>query len=961
MKEEVLERAYRVGRRWSEARWPFRDGAISPHAVSEEMWRKVGEYCRASTLTSLGATSIFFYRATRCVVPGLKTSLYPHQVNSMCFMLRRERGGGGGVLADAPGLGKTVVVLCVMLRTKGLVGTGSDKSLKEIEADQRHKLIPGLRSSAGASRRASLRGGTLMVVPTTLLDHWSSEMKKWCGDLGWVFVEGRDRWGWNDRAPDVAIVSDARLASEFGRERDSVYCRGADRYRSPLTATSWLRIVVDEGHHQGAEATTNVTLMIRRMAAKRKWLLSGTPVSRSKKRRSNGEESAIFSNKIPIKQLGRLFYCVGVVEDEATWRSRVVENREDGANAASSRSSEVALTEYCKAGLVRHTAADLHVPTPIRIVTRLDMSDAEANSLNSFVAFILSNVLLTSMEVDDERSMRDGFAVSLLNAKNRRQAMDAIRNILLCCAGGGEMVPHAPPGVIDELAFLLREVHRAPAAKVNRVLEFVTLAAQGGNRTFPCDYCAIELSYLLVTPCCHLLCPECVRPWHKGCVACKAHFQDVTYFVSDDKCEHTVEVVPIGGESEDATIPTSGLAGAGYEVRCRHWHGWATRNDERARRCEKRHEGWKTKRMSGIDAFVWLQPGLELRWREAMLETQADDLALSLWRRQATRGGEGRRRSPSFLNADAASLSVIKKDDSLDQHSKANHIVQRLEAALEARNAPRVASSDDSRPVRCIVFAEERRVLDWIGHYLIVRFGEDSVMQFWGRFRNDELAKFDKGVAIGWRCGKCGYLNEDSSQKTCSRRFVRAFVDGDDDEAALTVAEERVQNYYPGRVFRVGEPVVVPDADGMWTSASVDVVKRCSGQKKGRPAEIRRLPENGVRVLLLHRDGRHGLSLPQTTHIFCVNTIWEKNCEDQVVARAARIGATHPVVVEQLLMKDTAEDDLYRLSRDDDDGGDDGERVTGVIKRLRLYKKQQQHSISNVVSPPPHPRKMLKI
>ena len=104
------------------------------------------------------------------------------------------------------------------------------------------------------------------------------------------------------------------------------------------------------------------------------------------------------------------------------------------------------------------------------------MSEAERHSVNSFCAFIQANLLLTSMESGDAESMRDGreafhtvsfsqekaslscgslslslsrkerrlerakprsAQVSLANPKNRREALEAIRNILLCCAGGG--------------------------------------------------------------------------------------------------------------------------------------------------------------------------------------------------------------------------------------------------------------------------------------------------------------------------------------------------------------------------------------------------------------------------------------------------------------------------------------------------------------------------------------------
>lgn len=899
----AIQNGFECGRRWDEASWPPGredwNGRNKYLMRGEESWRWVATFCSARGLAALGASCVALYRTSRSIVPGLVENgrPYPHQVNGVCFMLRRERSGCGGIMADAPGLGKTLVCLCVMLRTAGMVGDRSvlRSAAAEAERRRRQEAVPGLRSLRDAKGEVSAAfvGGTLLVVPATLIGHWVREMGTWCQlqALGWVFIEGAQvlgpwtrakqlglpsAWGGPPgRAPDVAVVSDARLAAEFGDERDARYF-GQASYRSPISATAWLRVIVDEGHHQGSiDGVTNVALMLQSLAARRKWIMSGTPLTQRRERTLDGAFKA-------LRQLGKLLECAGVIANEHVWRTEVLEPLLHGGRSR--------LGDYCRMGLIRHTTTDLRLPTPRKLVTRLAMSDAEINSLNAFVSFILSNLLLTSMEVDDQHSMRDGHEVSLLNPKNRRQAVDAIRNILLCCAGGGEMVPHAPPGTLEELVFLLSSVHGAPAKAVSRVQQFIEAASRGGNQSHPCESCGLVLSYLLITPCCHLVCPECVEPHHKACVACGQPFRDVEFFVSDDKSQHAVEVVPRLQQSGGARIvpPRQGADLDLFEIRCRHWFGWATRNDASARRCDKQHVAWKTKTMSGVDAFVWLQPGLELRWREAMLETEADSRALALWRRRR----QFRDDSATQQNVDAASLSTIKRDDTIEKHSKALHVVRRLEAALEARHvALASANADaDTRPVRCIVFAEERRVLDWVGHFLVLRFGEDAVQQFWGRVRADELLKFERGIAVGWRCPKCSFLNEDSTAKTCAKRFVHVRAAAG---RRLRVAETRVENYYVGRVFRVGEPVVVPDDDAHAAPipAVVDVVKRCGVKKDFNMIERRMLPEDQLRVLLLHRDGRHGLSLPATTHIFLINTIWEKSVEQQVVARAARIGA----------------------------------------------------------------------
>ena len=71
--------------------------------------------------------------------------------------------------------------------------------------------------------------------------------------------------------------------------------------------------------------------------------------------------------------------------------------------------------------------------------------------------------------------------------------------------------------------------------------------------------------------------------------------------------------------------------------------------------------------------------------------------------------------------------------------------------------------------------------------------------------------------------------------------------------------------------------------------------------------------------------------------IFLLATIWEPGYEKQVVSRARRIGATGPVVVDQLLMRGTAEEDLDALSRSGA-AKDDADRVARVLTGLRLLR-----------------------
>ena len=75
-------------------------------------------------LWSFGATCRRFARLGAGHVPGLALELFPHQRDSLAWMLRSERradGPHGGILADEPGLGKTITLIAAVLRTRGMM------------------------------------------------------------------------------------------------------------------------------------------------------------------------------------------------------------------------------------------------------------------------------------------------------------------------------------------------------------------------------------------------------------------------------------------------------------------------------------------------------------------------------------------------------------------------------------------------------------------------------------------------------------------------------------------------------------------------------------------------------------------------------------------------------------------------------------------------------------------------
>jgi len=84
---------------------------------------------------------------------------------------------------------------------------------------------------------------------------------------------------------------------------------------------------------------------------------------------------------------------------------------------------------------------------------------------------------------------------------------------------------------------------------------------------------------------------------------------------------------------------------------------------------------------------------------------------------------------------------------------------------------------------------------------------------------------------------------------------------------------------------------------------------------RGRSQELHRfIHEPDCFVMLLSKQGSVGLDLSFVTHIFFLDSIYDKSLEAQVVARAYRMGATGPVFVEQLTAKDSVEEVMNRMN-----------------------------------------------
>ncbi|KAK2755706.1 alpha-1,6-mannosyltransferase [Arachnomyces sp. PD_36] len=222
------------------------------------------------------------------VPKALQTRLYKHQKQALYFMLKRERGWdlqkersdlwsmtksptgplfmnnvtgkpqleaptpfSGGILADHMGLGKTLSVISLIASDKDRATTspGSDQSVTR-----------------------PVRKTTLLVVPSSLLQTWDTELQRHLipGAIRWAKHYGSHRLGNDEEIHqyDLVLTTLQTTSSEY---------RKLSTTSGILFSTLWRRLVLDEAHNirNGKTVTAKAVSAIK---ATSRWAVTGTPI-----------------------------------------------------------------------------------------------------------------------------------------------------------------------------------------------------------------------------------------------------------------------------------------------------------------------------------------------------------------------------------------------------------------------------------------------------------------------------------------------------------------------------------------------------------------------------------------------------------------------------------------------------------------------------------------------------------
>ncbi|KAL2981643.1 hypothetical protein AAZX31_13G301500 [Glycine max] len=196
----------------------------------------------------------------------------------------------GGILADAMGLGKTIMTISLLVAHSGKGGSIGSQPITQsfIESgevsDTVHKFsnIPKKATKFAGfdkpmkQKNALTSGGNLIICPMTLLGQWKAEIETHAhpGSLSLYvhYGQSRPKDAKSLAENDVVITTYGILASEFSSENAED--------NGGLFSIRWFRVVLDEAHTIKS-SKSQISFAAAALISDRRWCLTGTPIQNS--------------------------------------------------------------------------------------------------------------------------------------------------------------------------------------------------------------------------------------------------------------------------------------------------------------------------------------------------------------------------------------------------------------------------------------------------------------------------------------------------------------------------------------------------------------------------------------------------------------------------------------------------------------------------------------------------------
>ena len=183
----------------------------------------------------------------------------------------------GGILADMMGLGKTLSVLSLIVQTLDDSAEWARQSPCSEESRELCQVRKGKTPLPKIEQTPLVQNSktTLLVSPLSTIANWEEQIKQHVrpGTLKYYIYHGAGRIKDTKKLAeyDLVITTYGSVASEFNhrsKKKHGIY---------PLEEINWFRIVLDEAH-MIREPSTQQSKAICRLAANRRWAVTGTPV-----------------------------------------------------------------------------------------------------------------------------------------------------------------------------------------------------------------------------------------------------------------------------------------------------------------------------------------------------------------------------------------------------------------------------------------------------------------------------------------------------------------------------------------------------------------------------------------------------------------------------------------------------------------------------------------------------------
>ncbi|KAK6793212.1 hypothetical protein RDI58_006665 [Solanum bulbocastanum] len=175
----------------------------------------------------------------------------------------------GGILADAMGLGKTVMTISLILANLGR-GSPDDQEIVLEDTDETECVTKRITyTDTEVSKKA--KGGTLIVCPMALLGQWKDELEAHSkpGSVS-VFVH----YG-GDRSNDPREIAEQDVVLTTYGVLSATY--KANNEKSIFHNVDWYRVVLDEAHTIKSWKTLGAQAAFT-LSAHCRWCLTGTPL-----------------------------------------------------------------------------------------------------------------------------------------------------------------------------------------------------------------------------------------------------------------------------------------------------------------------------------------------------------------------------------------------------------------------------------------------------------------------------------------------------------------------------------------------------------------------------------------------------------------------------------------------------------------------------------------------------------